>query len=470
MYGARTHEEAWRTTDCLPLRLKVAPTSDTARRLMTWLCERFADQLRSVSKNHVRGAMYLVDAVLHDGGGAGPVYDASAPAAEIRVTLRDITLQTLLSRYRAIYTGKQQRVAFSTFCRHMKWLDHLYVRVIHDGDASVSGIPRVLGTGSQRVTDDTTDDGGGYSTASFGGADDAPRPAAEVRRMVQQIRDEVVEVGSAHKATGAQAFTPKQVHLILDSACTTKERLVVAMLLGQGLRIGGLARMCVDGPVERCNVPRTARTIEKGGRERVVSLNDNCRILLLKWWTTGGRPVSTSSYIFPRAGDPHVPVPTRNLWVTCKGVLSRCNIRGSVAHPHTFRHTLIHMAFHNGSSWDKIAKWIGHSSPNITANAYGNLQQEDIQSSMSEVLEFIPEINTNSKEEWRRLPGLLDHPWPFRREDYENAGIVRRSSGGARKKRKRRRTTTACDLARLVELTQQMVQQYDSVTDETTSE
>ena len=371
----------------------------------------------------------LADDVLHDGGGAGPVYNASAPAAEMRVTLRDITLQTLLSRYHAIYTGKQQRVAFSTFCRHMKWLDHLYVRVIHDRDASVSGIPRVLGTGSQRVTDDTTDDGGWCSTVSFGSADNAPRPAAEVQRMVQQIHDEVVEVGSARKATGAQAFTPKQVHLILDSACTTKERLVVAMLLGQGIRIGGLARMCVDGLVERCNVLRTARTIEKGGRERVVSLNDNWRILLLKSWTTGGRPASTSSYIFPRAGDRHVPVPTRNLWVTCKDGLSRCNIRGSVAHPHTFRHTLIHITFHNGSSWDKIPKCIGHSSPNITGNAYGNLQQEDSQSSMSEVLEFIPEINTNSKEEWRRLPGLLDHPWPLRGEDYENAGIVRRSSG-----------------------------------------
>ena len=63
---------------------------------------------------------------------------------------------------------------------------------------------------------------------------------------------------------------------------------------------------------------------------------------------------------------------------------------------------------------EHIAKWIGHSSPDVTSNVYGRLSDHDVQSLLSGVpfLAGSPQRDAERRrEEWHRLATFLNQPY-----------------------------------------------------------
>ena len=152
-------------------------------------------------------------------------------------------------------------------------------------------------------------------------------------------------------------------------------------LLTTGVRIGGLCRMrCVPRAewgaafastalctVEKGNVPHSLH-INATVRPRPVFRPKSClaRILLARWFREHRPP--SSCYVFPSAAKPGTPVSTSYMWRLIRGVLARAGVSGSHAHPHTFRHTFVHMMTGLGVSADVVARFVGHRSVATTVD------------------------------------------------------------------------------------------------------
>lgn len=175
------------------------------------------------------------------------------------------------------------------------------------------------------------------------------------------------------------------------------EQLIVMLFLTTGLRIGGVARLQLSGPPPQrtADVPIELITTEKNNKARTIRPTACCRVLLARWYTHGRRTIpsndGSSRYVFPSASNALDPkgrdhsVGTRHIWEVCRGLFQRAGLRGPHVHPHSFRHTVIHMLFMTGSTFENIAKWIGHSTPQVTSAVYGRLSQRDAEASLENV-------------------------------------------------------------------------------------
>lgn len=169
------------------------------------------------------------------------------------------------------------------------------------------------------------------------------------------------------------------------------------LFLTTGLRIGGVARLQLSGPPPQrtADVPIELITTEKNNKARTIRPTACCRVLLARWYTHGRRTIpsndGSSRYVFPSASNALDPkgrdhsVGTRHIWEVCRGLFQRAGLRGPHVHPHSFRHTVIHMLFMTGSTFENIAKWIGHSTPQVTSAVYGRLSQRDAEASLENV-------------------------------------------------------------------------------------
>ena len=90
------------------------------------------------------------------------------------------------------------------------------------------------------------------------------------------------------------------------------------------------------------------------------------------------------------------------------------------------------MLFLTGSSFETIAKWIGHSSPQVTSAIYGRLSHRDAEASLGNV-PFLAPRNPDVVSEWA---GLAEFP-PGSVHCWEPASFVRPTT-----LRRRRRPAT----------------------------
>ena len=109
--------------------------------------------------------------------------------------------------------------------------------------------------------------------------------------------------------------------------------------------------------VEKGNVPHSLH-INATVRPRPVFRPKSClaRILLARWFREHRPP--SSCYVFPSAAKPGNPVSTSYMWRLIRGVLARAGVSGSHAHPHTFRHTFVHMMTGLGVSADVVVRGV----------------------------------------------------------------------------------------------------------------
>lgn len=117
------------------------------------------------------------------------------------------------------------------------------------------------------------------------------------------------------------------------------------------------------------------------------------------------------------------PMSTSWLWKACRKVFLKARLSGAHVHPHTFRHTLVHLMYISGNTFEKIAKFLGHSSPNITSGVYGRLRNMDALAGVRGV-PFLQDAGADTNtQEWRAIGQLLRDPWRASAVEYEGLPI-----------------------------------------------
>jgi hypothetical protein len=349
--------------ECLPLAVRRLGPGHPRYRALRRVGERLGtDVLRTVSKGHLQKVLGLLDR-LHPGEAADP-WDVWAgwDAAQ------------WLHRYDTV-TRTDPPISSGQLHRHLRTLHLLHHRLFRPGDPVV--IPIRMAAASSppdHPFEDDDDDDGIVTFGSTGSSDEDHHHRDEqqrLRRLVGSLRlGRCVPPSSSPEADAAvdrrYAFTSREIRAILLACNTTSERLVVLLLLTTGVRIGGLSRIRLPShlsppaaaeTVRGRDIPRTLSTTEKNAATRVVVLTGAVRILVarrLRERSLLGGSGSPHGYLFPGKGDGRRPSSTHALWNLCRGVFRRAGVRGPHVHPHTFRHTLVHLMHIGGTTFTAL--------------------------------------------------------------------------------------------------------------------
>jgi hypothetical protein len=413
--------------ECLPLSVRKLHPNHVIFRLMEKIGSEFVDCLQSISKSYLQKILQMVDTLLLQDP---PLVDATSVQTvdEAWSTLAQLSARDWLIRYQTVHARDTSTLAHATFRNHMHMLNRLHCKILQPRTAFHIPVPTVGGrfTMHLRAAEGghvTAFSGSSFSTSGSSCDDEKNRlMRRDIRSLMLNIRNTMCRgIASVDAGEIVYSFSPNEIRSILNGAVTTCERLIVWLLLTTGLRIGGLSRLRAGpGPFQCSNdVSRTLSTTEKNNKERRIVVGPVGRLLVARWYredrrVEGGLP---SVYVFPSPTKKDRAISTHWIWSVCRRVFVRSGLLAGTKttthlHPHTFRHTFIHYMYMSGSSFEEIAKFIGHANPNITSGVYGRLRQADAESCAS-CLPWVGEDGQSTKDEWMAIGRLLCNPWAF---------------------------------------------------------
>jgi len=183
-----------------------------------------------------------------------------------------------------------------------------------------------------------------------------------------------------------QVLTVTQVQAVLDGCVHLRDRLLFALLLDTGMRIGealGLRHEDVavaEGQVTIVPRDNDNRARVKAGRLRTIPASSELMRLYADYLH---REYGTldSDYVFA------------NLWAEPRGhplaypavydLVGRLRRRtGVVFGPHLFRHTYATWLLRRGAGMDSVKELLGHASITTTVDTYGHLTVEDARTTL----------------------------------------------------------------------------------------
>jgi site-specific recombinase XerD len=176
-------------------------------------------------------------------------------------------------------------------------------------------------------------------------------------------------------------LTVAQTQAILDSCSRLRDRLLFALLLDSGMRIGEALGLRHEdlGIAERQVrvVPRVNdnRARAKAGRSRVIPVSAELMRLYADYLNREYGPLD-SDYVFVNLwGDP-LGHPLR--YPAVYDLVGRLRRRTGVAFgPHHFRHTYATWLLRRGAGMESVKELLGHASITTTIDTYGHLTVED---------------------------------------------------------------------------------------------
>jgi len=144
----------------------------------------------------------------------------------------------------------------------------------------------------------------------------------------------------------------------VEAAIALRDRAVLELLYGSGLRVGELAALTVDRvDLTRCRV----RVIGKGSKEREVPLSEPSVAALRAWLASGRACVAddaSPALFFNRKKRPLGP---RDIRALVEGY-SRRLLPGRRVTPHTLRHTFATHLLEGGADIRAVQELLGHAS------------------------------------------------------------------------------------------------------------
>lgn len=433
--AVRSWEHDFTVYDCLPLAVKKLPSNNTRLRLLTSICEELVHHLRSVSRSHLQKSLLFYDKLLHGREGNNPVYGGDDQDYNSAFSfVRRLTAEDWLRLYGTVYDGERGCICAALFLEHIRLLQKLHRNVLNPKDgvsiptpssATCSEAHNRAGQGNHS----SASEGGSFGSSGSSSEEDERLRARwrRLRETVADLRGRLVKSVCVEPSDSCEfdfAFRPDEVRRMVVAASTTVERLMLLLFLSTGLRRGGLTRLKLggDGYKTGADVPKRASTVEKGNKTRVIVLTPSCRILVARWYREERRAKEGGSvpnrYLFPSPRKVGCPISRGFVNELFDKLFKKANVQGPHAHPHTFRHTLVLMMFMAGNSFEKISKYIGHSSPDITSKVYGRLKFSDMMGSI-QGMPFLGEGECNdTKPEWHALSKYLRDPWKASDEEW----------------------------------------------------
>lgn len=154
-----------------------------------------------------------------------------------------------------------------------------------------------------------------------------------------------------------------------------RDLVMIMLMIDSGMRLGECSCLLVD------DIDLTARRIclraeiTKGRKDRVVFFSPKTETILRRWLQYKDRYVE-SGYLFPvKRNGGHIQV--SNFETNFKSYLRRAGLNEKVS-PHCLRNNFAKRCLMNGMDIYTLSKILGHSSVQVTEQAYLDLTDEDI--------------------------------------------------------------------------------------------
>jgi site-specific recombinase XerD len=183
-----------------------------------------------------------------------------------------------------------------------------------------------------------------------------------------------------------QVLTVRQVQAILDACRRLRDRLLFALLLDTGVRIGEALGLRHEdlGIAERqvTVLPRVNdnRARAKAGRARVVPASTELMRLYADYLNREYGALD-SDYVFVNLwGHPHGHPLSYPAVHDLVGRLRR--LTGISFGPHLFRHTYATWLLRRGAGMESVKQLLGHASITTTVDTYGHLSVEDARATL----------------------------------------------------------------------------------------
>lgn len=179
-------------------------------------------------------------------------------------------------------------------------------------------------------------------------------------------------------------FTNAEIQAMQAACSSSRDTLMLELLLTTGIRIGALCSIAWRNVDLR---ERSVRVLEKGRRVRDLHMHTS---LLSAFEAHGSQ---RGPYVFPsRRGQAHLTA--RHMRTLFYQLASRAGLQGPHVHPHTCRHTVVQRLWYAGNSLDRIARFLGHESPTTTGKYYLHLAHRELISHM-----VIPWLTLKDRED-----------------------------------------------------------------------
>lgn len=160
-----------------------------------------------------------------------------------------------------------------------------------------------------------------------------------------------------------------EVAAILEAAENDlREYVAVRFLFDTGCRASAIGTVAIDG-LDLGN--RTARAIEKGGREVILDYSKDTASLLRKWLRQRGELEHDCVFVSPRG----LPMSKSVLWRMLRRLADEAGVEN--ARPHKWRHTVGRKFALAGAPLTVIQAKLNHASPQMTAR-YLNQTRADV--------------------------------------------------------------------------------------------
>lgn len=321
-FAPRSHRTSFTLHECLPVgdpsiqkqSMYGSPTLATVRslnprslryKLICHVGERMADQLRSVSRDNVAALLLFLDRLLFVSTGSGGYpestgtiprfilsrddadHNLAADVPEVWSGLRAVSARQWLRRYRECCVGRC--IGFDLFRKEVRWLSRFHASLHPPGVGNATSstptlsipVPCCSGrVGLDRGPIGGVRQGNFSSGSSSGSGGQTMEDHTQLRDLLVEIRDAVCRREPLETLERTTTFTIEEIHRIVVAAESTLERLVIALFVSTGLRLGGLCRLRMTYhsllPRHARDVPKSLVTVEKGRKQRTVHINTAC--------------------------------------------------------------------------------------------------------------------------------------------------------------------------------------------------
>lgn len=178
-----------------------------------------------------------------------------------------------------------------------------------------------------------------------------------------------------------------------------RHELLFLLMVGSGLRIGGVANILINQIstyIDNKYVVNTyAKTREKGNKWGQFIVNEYVQKLIYEWLTQHRR-ADTNPYLFPGIGNS--PLTTSTIRRIFSSMCKNLNLSGKQFHPHALRHTFAHLALESGLRVEIVSKLLNHASSVVTQSYYLRENIEEVHVRMGEnTPAWLKGVQTNKK-------------------------------------------------------------------------
>jgi integrase/recombinase XerD len=307
-----------------------------------------------------------------------------APAAASGVLAKDLTLQQRVEAYIS-HIAKERGLSPNTVAAYKRDLAAFVKSFQVSGKNDEAAVKMQL-----RVTEPTRQDiarflfglkSKGHSSSSIARALASLRGWFGWQKDMRIIENDPCETMQNPQQARhlPQVLTPDEVAAMIEAATKTRDRLIIELLYGAGLRVSELVKL----DLKDVNLSQGfIRCVGKGSKERIVPFGERAASCLKQFLTEpqpeprvttrGAAPLNARAV--PLLRDKHGKRLSRLVvWQVIKRMAIRAKISKTLS-PHTLRHSFATHLLENGADLRAVQELLGHASV-VTTQLYTHVSR-----------------------------------------------------------------------------------------------